>query len=226
MKILIGCPTADYKEYCLKEYAEAIKSLTYPSYDILLVDNSKGNTYLKEIQKLSLPVMKGPWFKGALQRIITSRNLLREHVLKNEYDYFLSLEQDVIPPKDIIENLLSHKKKVISAIYFTHNVIEGKRVLIPLAYKLLNQDLSMRPLNENELFTNPGLMQIVSAGLGCVLIHKDVLKKISFSYENDVFDDRFFFKDCYDSKQEVFCDTTIKCKHLINRPIPWSQIKK
>ena len=25
MKILVGCPTSDYKSYCLKEYAEAVK---------------------------------------------------------------------------------------------------------------------------------------------------------------------------------------------------------
>jgi len=40
-KILLGCPTSDYKEYCLKEYVKSVKTLDYPCYDILLVDNSK-----------------------------------------------------------------------------------------------------------------------------------------------------------------------------------------
>ena len=226
-KVLVGCPTANYKEYCLEEYAKAVKSLTYANYNILLIDNSKGNDYVEKIKKLNLPVKKGQWFEGALQRIITSRNILREEVLEKECEYFLSLEQDVIPPKDIIERLLKHKKEVISAIYFAHNVVEGKRRLIPLSYKLLDEkDLSMRPLNEDELWNNPGIMQIISAGLGAVLIHKDILKKVKFRFENNVFDDRFFFKDLYELKQDVWCDASLKCKHLINRPIPWSQIKK
>jgi len=226
-KVLVGCPTSKYKEYCLKEYAEAVKSLTYPNYDILLIDNSKDDSYLKKIKDFGLSSKKGPWFEGALKRIITSRNILREEILEKGYDYFLSLEQDVISPKDIIERLLSHNKEVISAVYFTHNIIEGERKLIPLAYKLLDEkDLSMRPLNDNELWNSKGLMQIVSAGLGCVLISKNTLKKVKFRFENDVFDDRFFFKDLYDLKQEAWCDSSIKCKHLIKRPIPWSQIKK
>ena len=122
-KVLVGCPTSNYKEYCLKEYAEAVKSLTYPNYNILLIDNSKDDIYLKKINGIGLPAKKGPWFEGALKRIITSRNILREEILEKGYDYLLSLEQDVISPKDIIERLLRHKKQVISAIYFTHNVI-------------------------------------------------------------------------------------------------------
>ena len=226
-RVLVGCPTADYKAYCLPAYVDAVKKLSYPCYDILLVDNSKGSSYAQQIKNLGIPVLKGPWFEGALQRIIHSRNLLREYALAHNYDYFFSLEQDVIPPKNILEKLLAHKKKVISAVYFTHNLIDGKQQLIPLAYKLLDKkNLSMRPLNDEELWKHPGLMHIVSAGLGAVLIHRDILEKVKFRFERDVFDDRFFFKDLYALKQEVWCDSSIKCKHLITRPIPWSQIKK
>ena len=52
-KILVGCPTSFHKEYALEQYAESIKALTYPNYDILLVDNSKDDVYFKRIKKLS-----------------------------------------------------------------------------------------------------------------------------------------------------------------------------
>jgi len=224
MKILIGCPTSFHKEYCLNEYAKAVKEL---NQDILLVDNSPNDEYLKKIKKLGLNVIKGPYFEGALDRIITSRNLLRKYVLENDYDYFFSLEQDVIPPKDIIERLLKHNKKVITGVYFAHNKFpDGKTELMPLVYKLI-KDKDMRPLNQEELWENQGLMKVVSCGLGCVLIHRSVLEQVKFRYERDVFDDRFFCTDLFDKKIPIYCDSNIKCKHLIfNRPYPWSKIKK
>ena len=130
-KILVGCPTSFHKEYALKEYAEAVKSLDYDNYDVLLVDNSPDNVYYNKVQKHGLNVIKGPYFEGAIQRIVTSRNVLREYVLENNYDYLLSLEQDVIPDKDVLKKLISHNKEVVSGIYFVHNIINNKRLLIP-----------------------------------------------------------------------------------------------
>ena len=227
-KVLVGCPTSFHKEYCLDKYAAGIKSLTYKNFDVFLVDNSKDDAYFDKIKKAGLPVMKGPWFEGAMDRIITSRNVLRQKVLDEGYDYFFSLEQDVIPPKDAIQRMLSHNKKIVTGVYFAHNTMpDGSAPLIPLAYKLIDKKtLSMAPINEQEFASNK-LIEVVSAGLGCVIISRDVFEGIKFRYENKVFDDRFFFIDCYRKSFKVFCDTSIKCKHyILNRPYPWSVIKK
>jgi len=79
MKILVGCPTSDYKSYCLKEYAEAVKSLTYKNYDILLADNSKDNKYCKELDKYKLNYIKCDYTESARERIVNSRNKLRNY---------------------------------------------------------------------------------------------------------------------------------------------------
>jgi len=227
-KVLVGCPTSFHKEYCFKEYLKGIKSLTYPNCDILLIENSEDNTYFNKIKK-HLPTIKGPYHESALDRIIDSRNILREKVLKGNYDYLFSLEQDVIPPKETLNKLIKHNKKVISGIYFVRNPIQGQIKLIPLAYKEIpsEEELpSMRPLNDMELDSN-SLMKIVSCGLGCVLIHRSILEKIKFRYENKVFDDRFFCIDLYKQKIPIYADTSIKCKHyILNRPYPWRIIKK
>src|SRR3989344_9577139 len=107
VKVLVGCPTSFHKEYCLDKYAEGIKALTYRYSDVLLVDNSKDDSYLNKIKVMGLNATKGFYFEGARDRIVASRNILREKVLNEGYDYFLSLEQDVVPPKDIIERMLS-----------------------------------------------------------------------------------------------------------------------
>ncbi len=229
-KILVGCPTSFHKEYALELYAKALKDLTYSNFDILLIDNSKDDIYFKKLKSLELPVIKGPWFESARDRIIASRNLLRQKTLDEGYDYFFSLEQDVLPPPNILQGLLKHNKEIITAIYFADNVIPGKILpeLIPLVYVLENPEtLAMRALNSKELWDKQGLMEIVSAGLGCVLIHKNILKQIKFRYDKNTFDDRWFFIDLYNKKIKSYADTSLKCKHLIhNRPYPWKSIQK
>jgi GT2 family glycosyltransferase len=228
-KILVGCPTSYHKEYCLKEYSLAVKSLTYKNKHILLVDNSKDNIYYNKIKEHGLNVIKGPYFESARDRIVASRNILRQYCLDNSFDYFLSLEQDVIPPPNIIEQLLKHSKRVITAIYFARNTMPtGEAKLIPLAYSLLDEKtLSMRPLNKQELWENQGLFRVISCGLGCILIHSSILKEVEFRYDLNTFDDRWFCIDLYTRKIPLYADTSIKCKHLIlNRPYPWSKIQK
>ena len=231
-KVLVGCPTSFHKEHCLQQYAEAVASLTYPNYDILLIDNSPDDKYLEKIRQFEIPAIKGPYFDSARDRIVASRNILREYAIKNNYDYLLSLEQDVIPPKDVIERMLIHNKQVISGIYFNRELVNQGLTLVPLAYskskEVPGQLPSMKPLNKQELWSNK-LLQTVSAGLGCLLIHKEVLKKVKFRYDKDkpAFDDRFFFIDLYNLKIPSFTDTSIKCKHFIlNRPYQWKDIQK
>jgi len=225
-KVLVGCPTSQHKEYCLKEYADAVKSLTYKNYDILLVDNSENDDYMEKIKKERVQAIKGQYHEGARDRIVESRNILREKTIEG-YDYLLSLEQDVIPPKDIIEKLIAHNKKIITGIYFANNTMpDGSIALIPLVYKLTDEKtLSMKPLSEEEVFKDQ-LMKVVSCGLGCVLIHKNVLEKIKFRYELNSFDDRWFCIDAYKLKIPIYADTSIRCKHMILNHQPWKGIKK
>ncbi len=226
-KILVGCPTSDYHEYALHEYAEAVRSLTYPNHDILLVDNSRENSYFEKLKSLNLPAVKGPWHDEARERIVASRNIIRQRVLDEDYDYFLSLEQDVIPPNDIIERLLSHKKRVITGIYFNYiNAKEGIE-LAPVVWSKVNMEKEERFfLRPDQL--NKGLLKIAVSGLGCILIHRSVLEKIKFRYDKKYpsFDDIFFGLDCKDNNFRVYADTNIICKHLIkNRPWSWKNLK-
>ena len=224
-KVLVGCPTSFHKEYALKQYTDSVKKLTYKNHDVLLVDNSKDNTYFEKIKSLSIPVIKGPWFESARDRIIASRNILRQKVLDENYDYFLSLEQDVLPPENIIERLLSAKKKVISGIYFNHMTKNNETRALPVIWTKV-EDQYRYVLKSNEL--NKGIKKVEITGLGCILIHNSVLKKIRFRYEKQypAFDDIYFGLDCKDNKINLYADTNLICKHLIkNRPWDWSKIK-
>lgn len=224
-KVLVGCPTSDLKGYALERYTEGVKDLDYKSFDLLLVDNSKTDDYLKKIKSLGLPVVKGPYNESARQRIIGSRNIIRQKVLDEGYEYFFSLEQDVVPPKDVIQRLLSHDKRIVTGVYFSYQTNNDVTLLVPLLWKKVKGE-EVRFMLEREVL-EPKLMEVGACGLGCVLIHRGVLEKVKFRYDkNDKgFDDMWFCKDASNAGFKIFADTSVKCKHLI-KGWSWEGIKK
>ena len=218
MKILIGCPTSEHKAYCLKEYVEVVKKL---DCDVLLVDNSEGEDYYNKLKELGINVIKDKYFPKARDRIVSSRNLLRQYCLDNNYDYLFSLEQDVIPPLDIIEKLLNSGKKVIGGLYYK---VDGKE-LTPIAW-IHHEGTLARRLNYSETVESR-IMEVITCGLGCVLIHKNVLEKVKFRYEENKksFDDVWFGIDVRDKGFKLYLDTGLKCKHLI-KGMDWDELEK
>src|SRR3989338_10139709 len=145
-KVLVGCPTSMHKKYCIEEYLAAAKALTYSNYDLILVDNTESDEYYDFLESKGVTVFKAPYYaETARERIVVSRNMLRQYALENDYDYFFSLEQDVIPPVDVIEQLLSCKQPVVSGVYCKEYSLtkEGKEIgktIMPLLYRRVNDE--------------------------------------------------------------------------------------
>ncbi|MBI2105458.1 hypothetical protein HYT56_01310 [Candidatus Woesearchaeota archaeon] len=236
-KILVGSPVNEMYDYCINEYVKALTSLTYKNYDILLVDNSKGDVFYKKLKNMNIPVIKGKYFQEPRDRMVFGRNLLREKAIEGNYDFFLNIDQDVIPPNDIIERFLQHKKRVVTGIYFNYKKFtpknlgekEGERhgELFATVWAFTNKKDVLRQINENELTGE--LKLIASCGSGCLFIHNSVLKKIKFHYSKEydnkeknyfVFDDVFLCRDLMDLKIQLYADTSMICKHLI-KDKPW-----
>jgi len=233
-KILVGSPVNEMYDYCIKEYMEAITSLTYKNYDILFVDNSKTNDFYKKLKSMNVNVIRGKYFEEPRDRMVHSRNLLRQKVIEGNYDFLLNIDQDVIPPKDIIERFLQHKKRVITGIYFNYKKFTPKKLgekegirygsLFPTAWTFTGKKDVIKQLKEDELTGE--LIQIASCGSGCLFVHNSVLKKITFHYSKEhdkqeknyfVFDDAFFCKDMTKLKIPIYADTSMICKHLIKQ---------
>jgi len=227
MKILIGCPTYERYDYCVDLWLEAIKKIQEFSkehkIDYLLVDNSKSEDFSKKLKEKNVEIIKAPYFPDVRERVINSRNILRDKTLKENYDYFLSLEQDIIPEKDILKKLLSHNKKIVSAYYGKPvNLVlkdketgEIKNVTIELALVWIQEKNGLRRANPIEVL-DKGLIKVGAYGIGCVLIDKEVLEKVKFEYKKDkkAFDDMFFCDDAKELGYELFLDSSIKVEHL------------
>ncbi len=230
MKVLVGCPTFEGYDYCIDEYLKRVRELSFKTFDLILVDNSETNAYAEKLRALGVKIIKVDHQKEVRSRIAESRNVLREYVLKNDYDYFLSLEQDVIPPRTVVQRLLRHQKKVVSGIYFkiytmtipAHKkdkiVMLEKKVLTPLVFRFSNDPNKMHVCNDKDV-EGEKLLKIRACGLGCVLIHRDVLEKVKFRTEegSESFDDLIFCTDVYENGFDIYADTSVKCRHMLTK---------
>ena len=202
-----------------------MKKLTYANKDVLFLDISLHEEERDRIRKEGIPVIRDAYLPLARDRIVHSRNILREKTLNEGYDYFFSLEQDVIPPPNIIELLLKAQKKVITGVYYTTYKFFGKEKIRPLIWgPVPGQPDHMQFLTDE--VEKPQIMQIKASGLGCILIHKSVLANIRFRVGDDseAFDDIYFCKDLEQQKIPLYTDTTMKCKHLI-KGMRWDDIQ-
>lgn len=227
-KILVGCPTSDHKAYCLKEYVGGLHSLK-GEFDILLVDNSDTDKYREEIAKLKIPVIKGPYRESARDRIVSSRNMLRKKVIDEGYDYFFSLEQDVIPPPQALHELLVHDTDIVSAVYTKKYKLVGEKSgknlgekELPLAWVRVGDKTTQMEMDDLD---PPRLQQIRGVGLGCMLISRKVLEEVQFHFDanHSSFDDMWFCNDAQKAGFSIFLDTGVLCKHL---EMDWKGIKK
>jgi|SRR3989344_105814 len=225
MKILVGIPTSFHKEYCLKEFSKGIKELTYKEKEVLFVDNSKDDNYLKKIRNLGFQAIKGPYFDAPVKRISASRNVLINTAIKENFDYILFLDQDTIPPKDSIERFLKGNKPIICGIVFSRaKSPDGKPAYTPNVYKIIPADKElpdMVELSPGEIASNK-LLRVVSCGGACIFVSKEVFTKVRFREDLKQCEDRWFCIDLYKTNIPLYCDTSIKCKHLVtNREYIW-----
>ncbi len=219
-KVLVGSPVSSYKDYSIPDYIKGLKSLSYKNKEIVVLDNSPPEKDLSEKFKFSgIAYERMPHSDNIRQMLVDGRNLLRKKALDEDFDYWLSLEQDVIPPSNIIEALFSSKKEIVTAAYFNFSFEKENPVPQPNAFVLINpsdkKTFITRRLIFEELWPSR-LQKIFLSGFGCVLIHKNVLEKIKFRFDKSLsaYDDVFFYRDANLEGFSAYLDSRVICRHM------------
>jgi GT2 family glycosyltransferase len=224
-KILIASPTADIKDYCFDNWINNIRNFTYENCELFVCDNSISREYYVDLKKryehlgkffniarVTPPINSNLTYKSLLAK---SHDKCRMYALENNFDYLLHLETDVFPPTDVIERLLDSKQKVIGAMYHIE-VGERSKLMIQQIEEFGNELRETYNLDEADInFVDGDVKKVFSCGLGCVLIHRSVLKEVAFRYEegSPVHPDSFYFSDLDSKHIPVYVDTSIYCKH-------------
>ncbi|MBI2049648.1 hypothetical protein HYT32_01960 [Candidatus Roizmanbacteria bacterium] len=122
MKVLIGTPIHETKDYCMEKWLENVSQLEY-SADLLLVDNSTSTDYIEKVKgycakygitKYKIKHLEIPERQSTdrdideviHERVCRSRELIRQHVLYRNYDAWFSWECDQIIPTDGLRKLV------------------------------------------------------------------------------------------------------------------------
>jgi FkbM family methyltransferase len=188
--ILIGIPTNRYIE------VETFKSL----WDLEVPDGFK---------------LDFQFFWGyAVSQV---RNLIAEWA-KN-YDYLLSIDSDIVLPKDALTKMLAADKDIISGLYIQR---------IPNTHTL---EVYMDTPNGGctnipyELIKDRGIVEIAACGMGAALIKSEVFRKMTYPHfvykealtmRDTVSEDVYFCRKARETGFTVWADSSIKCDHKGN----------
>ncbi len=232
-RVLVGGPISSYKEKIIDEFIKGVKELNYKNKKVVLLDNSPDKKMFKRIEKVKeIEVIKTEHLQSIMEMVVRDRNKLREMVLEGKFDYFLSLEQDIIAPRNAIQKLISNNKEVCNGLYFgwvEKTIGQGKNLLerAPMFYLWFDEELKKanlklkRQLSFEEVFPSR-LLKVMDGGLGCTLIKREVLEKIKFFVDTKfkAYDDVFFCNACAEKGIDVWLDSSVVCRHLFS---PWNE---
>ncbi|MGM5488793.1 MAG: hypothetical protein ACQESG_07635 [Nanobdellota archaeon] len=221
-KVLVGCVTDSSYRYVIDDYIAAIKNLDYPNGGLVMVDTSRDDSLYAYLRETGVPVIRGTYASDLRKRLVDGRNMLRSYALSKGFDYLLSLEQDFIIGTDGLKRLVGHGKPVVSAFYKkqvpvvleNENGLKRARVALPLFRFAAGE--KQRQAKSEEI-QGKGLMEVAAAGLGCLLIHADVLGQVPFRYEEEsqAFDDIHFCTDVRQKGYSIFVDGDVEVSHRV-----------
>ena len=197
-RVLVGTPHSDKKNYCIEDYIARVRSLTYNNYDVLIVDNSESRKNYKRFIKEGLKAIHIKPNNHPIQKVIAdSHEAIRQYAVRNNYDYLLHYESDLISPPDVIERLMIHNLQIVSAMYMINFGADSHLMAQKIeGFGDLRETINIQ--NGSELLLIDGkLKKVFHCGLGMVLIHKGVLDKFTFrwDYGASVHADSFFAFD-------------------------------
>ncbi len=122
MKVLIGTPVHESKDYGLKQWLKSVSEIEVPSscqWLLYMVDNSPGSHYQDTIRKYCSEIGFTNYEltnladlpdgeDGAKERLGVSREAIRQKLLAQDWDFWFSWECDIICPPNILSVLLRY----------------------------------------------------------------------------------------------------------------------
>lgn len=159
------------------------------------------------------------FFHFTAGRLLTpiAREALADNAIKECMDYMLMIDDDMIIPMDMFENLYRHQVDIVAPLAFTRNPPH-----LPVIYRC---ESGYDPVTRSEYFINHyarhypknKLVRCDAVGFGAALIKMDVFKKMKKPYflaAPTTGEDVAF---CYQAQKvgaKVYMDTSIKLGHL------------
>lgn len=145
-----------------------------------------------------------------------ARNALVDMAIGGGFDWLLMLDDDMVPPQDLIQRLLAHEKDICGALYYQrggryHPVILQRTILE--TGELHTSFLS----HQDPRIREPGLHAVDIIGGGCMLFKVDIFRKLMppyFEYERVMGTDINICSRFLDAGVQPYVDTSIELGHV------------
>jgi GT2 family glycosyltransferase len=145
-----------------------------------------------------------------------ARNLAVKHFLEDYCDYFLHIDDDIVPPSNALQELLKADKDVIAPLCFTMKQ-DDKGLWFPLivAHRY-DENKEYRP------YYGKGIEETDVVTGGCHLVKRKVFEEIErpyyFTYHKNgtaIYSEDFVFsQQCQEKGYKLFTDYDLLCKHI------------
>lgn len=219
-KVLVAAPTWEGHKYILPKYLARVKNLSYPDYSVLLVDNGKNPAFTRWLIRKGIKVIKIPYTENIFQRITDARNAIINYFLHHtEFQYLMSIDTDAIPPRNVIEKLLKHKKDLVGLLIHAgfkkklpcvlkdgYVIKKGKRGLSYYSWKEIAEMKKKKILHH-----------VYATSVSCLLIHRKVFETgIKFRYTPafNIGEDVWFFASCNEKGFKFYVDLSKRVPHF------------
>ena len=229
-KVLIFSPTYEGKEYCRERFVDTVNKIQYPNKEFIMIDNSTSEDYFNLLKKEGVNVHRVPRGNNSREALSNAQNYARRYAIENDFDYVLSVESDLFPPRDIIFKLMKHAKPVVGALYMLGGYYDPKSEkqfpTVPCVFVPKKDGTGgTRFVSKDEhkmMLEMGGIHQVHGMGVGCTLIDISVVKKYPFwcdSRFDNKHSDVYFYMTLWNDKVPVYVDYDNEVEH---QPSPWS----
>ncbi len=123
---------------------------------------------------------------GGRANLVAKQEKARRLALDSGYDYLLFLEEDILPPPNAIELLLSCESDVAYSLYcFRRPPYLWSAFVVMDPDRMIGHPLTVNPSLTKSLFEKGSVIDADGVGFGCTLIKRDVLEKVPFRINYD-----------------------------------------
>ena len=216
-KVFLTCPINIVKAYCLDDYFNSLRKLTYHSIQYYFVDNSKDENFHRELMcQYGFEIdWCNPKNRSSQWYMTASLRMCRQKFLESDCDMMFIRECDIFTPKDIIEILIAHDKTVTSACYFIGAKENSHLIQTELERTFGSYGFSYPHWKKQFINYKGQLQQTDMTGMGCLLIDRSVIEEIDFrvSTKSTSHADTLFQYDLFDAGINTYQDRSTIVKH-------------
>ncbi|KAF6630500.1 hypothetical protein H6F38_13780 [Paenibacillus sp. EKM208P] len=145
---------------------------------------------------------------------------LRNYIMsKTKTDHLMYIDTDILVQPDIINNLLKHKKDIISGLIWNgHITCPEKPYLYPNIMKLNSkgyfEHIVSNQVKNAPFLSSPTIMEVDLTG-AVILLSRKVYKSVKYGFHPQG-EDAYFCKMAQDKGFELFCDLSVFSNHIMS----------